>query len=129
MKTFFAVAILSALCASAFASGNLGTEYRAWTEPQRPWATEPGARVDSTYSLPVYYGMPERPYIVLGRVFVFCHESGVDPAQAVRSAVSAARAHHADAIALHKMTDADRYEISLHPDQRIYMVAAAIKWK
>jgi len=43
-------------------------EYQAYQGLQQNWPTAPGAFVEMKAGIPVYYGYPPRPYVVLGQL-------------------------------------------------------------
>jgi hypothetical protein len=44
------------------------TEFIAYSGAQQKWPTAPGAMVRQNLAVPVYYGLPPRPYTVLGEI-------------------------------------------------------------
>ena len=56
------LAVALAGCASA--------EFHEYSGAQQNWPTASGAFVSSKYAVPAYYGLPSRPYIVLGSLDV-----------------------------------------------------------
>jgi len=64
MKTLFAmlVALLLWGCATS--------DFHQYTGAQQNWPTASGAFVSNKYDVPAYYGLPSRPYIVLGSLDV-----------------------------------------------------------
>ncbi len=54
----FAIAFLLSGCASA--------DFKPYVGQQEEWQTAPGTFMDTKYAVPVYYGPPSRPYIILG---------------------------------------------------------------
>jgi hypothetical protein len=56
------------LAAIGLLTGCGTTEYLAYSGSQQNWPTAPGAIVDNKLAVPVYYGLPPRPYRVLGEI-------------------------------------------------------------
>jgi hypothetical protein len=44
------------------------TEFIPYSGAQQKWPTAPGAMVSAKLAVPVYYGLPPRPYRVLGEI-------------------------------------------------------------
>jgi hypothetical protein len=78
------------------------------------------------FSLPVYFGLPDRRYEFIGYVLVyqFAVEPQVTREEAIRSAVAAGRSHQADAIRIMPIPGS-----FVKSSERIAVVyAAVIKW-
>jgi hypothetical protein len=74
-----------------------GCAHPRWTPyvgSQQEWRTSPGSLADLTYPVPVYYGLPPKPYEVLGSVHLWT-ESNID---LVRAGALEAKQHGADAV-------------------------------
>ena len=56
------------LGAAALLWGCETTEFLAYLGVQQNWPTAPGAMVRQNLAVPVYYGLPPRPYTVLGEI-------------------------------------------------------------
>src|SRR5439155_9992982 len=56
------------LGAAALLWGCETTEFLAYSGAQQNWPTAPGAMVRQNLAVPVYYGLPPRPYTVLGEI-------------------------------------------------------------
>jgi len=56
------------LGAAALLWGCETTEFLAYSGVQQNWPTAPGAMVRQNLAVPVYYGLPPRPYTVLGEI-------------------------------------------------------------
>ena len=56
------------LAAIGLLTGCGTTEYLAYSGSQQNWPTAPGAIVNNKLAVPVYYGLPSRPYRVLGEI-------------------------------------------------------------
>ena len=54
------------ICVALVACG--GTQFLAYSGAQQNWPTAVGAIVDTKLAVPVYYGLPPRPYTVLGEI-------------------------------------------------------------
>jgi hypothetical protein len=54
-------------CALLILAGCADHEYQQYQGQQQNWPTAPGAFVEMKDGVPVYYGYPPRPYVVLGR--------------------------------------------------------------
>jgi hypothetical protein len=63
MKRLFLI-----LGAAALLWGCETTEFLAYSGAQQNWPTAAGAMVDTKLAVPVYYGLPPRPYRVLGEI-------------------------------------------------------------
>lgn len=53
---------------AALLAGCETTEFLAYSGAQQNWPTAPGAMVAANLAVPVYYGLPSRPYRVLGEI-------------------------------------------------------------
>ena len=53
-----------------FLSGCATSDFHQYTGAQQNWPTASGAFVGTKYDVPAYYGLPSRPYIVLGSLDV-----------------------------------------------------------
>src|SRR5439155_11251123 len=64
MKALFGILVALLLwgCATA--------DFHQYTGAQQNWPTASGAFVSTKYDVPVYFGLPNRPYIVLGSLDV-----------------------------------------------------------
>lgn len=64
---------ISLVC-SSFAGSDNGpkfgdTKYLAFEGDQPSWPTGENAEVNKEFSVPIYYGLPAKPYKVLGRIY------------------------------------------------------------
>jgi hypothetical protein len=60
---------ISRLVAAAFAAVIAGcamADFTPYSGAQQNWPVSSGAFVDNKYAVPVFYGAPNRPYVVLG---------------------------------------------------------------
>ena len=56
------------VAAVALLTGCATTDFMPYTGAQQKWPTASGALVSTKYAIPVYRGLPDRPYIILGEV-------------------------------------------------------------
>ncbi len=61
-----AIPRLIALAGAAALAGCAMADFTPYVGAQQNWPTASGAFVATQYAVPVYYGLPPRPYIVLG---------------------------------------------------------------
>ena len=54
--------------AAAVLVGCADTDFVPYSGAQQEWPTAPGSFVDKKLAVPVYYGLPPRPYRVLGEI-------------------------------------------------------------
>src|SRR6476660_4798889 len=54
------------LLACALLSGCAVADFTPYSGAQQNWPVGSGAFVDNKYAVPVFYGAPNRPYVVLG---------------------------------------------------------------
>ncbi len=66
MKTFARLAIL---CFAAALAGCATRDFTPYHQIQWKWPTGTGAVASTQYAVPVYSGLPARPYIVLGHMY------------------------------------------------------------
>jgi len=62
------VKTLASFLIAATLAGCANTEFIPYAGAQQTWPTAPGSFVDTKLAVPVYYGLPPRPYRVLGEV-------------------------------------------------------------
>ena len=77
------------------------TEFIAYSGAQQKWPTAPGAMVDGKLAVPVYYGLPPRPYTVLGEIATSQGQTWAWPdvqSEAMEQAAVEAKKRGADAI-------------------------------
>jgi len=76
------------VCTFIVLAGCASHEYMPYMGAQQNWPTAPGAFVQMKSGVPVYYGFPPRPYIVLGRLEEKSHgrwaDAVNDAAQAIK---------------------------------------------
>jgi hypothetical protein len=60
--------LLLLMLSTALLCGCANTEFIAYSGAQQKWPTAPGAMVSAKLAVPVYYGLPPRPYTVLGEI-------------------------------------------------------------
>ncbi len=99
-----------------------GLEWTAHTLPQSPdFPVDPHSRVLSSYAVPVFLGAANKPYDVLGCIYVWEPDgrSKHPQLEAIRAAAALGKAHGADAIAVWNR----------RIDFRWYMAATAVKWR
>ena len=65
MKTFPRFILLSI---AAVLTGCANVDFMPYTGAQQNWPTASGAVISTKYAVPVYRGLPPRPYVVLGEV-------------------------------------------------------------
>ncbi len=66
MNTLRMTVLLLGLAFSCLLVGCATGDFTAYNHIQWNWPTAPGALVRTQYAVPVYCGLPARPYIVLG---------------------------------------------------------------
>lgn len=115
---------LYALCASAALarSHSVGTEYFVYHGPQKTWAFAKNATALTTFSIPVYITIADRPHDVIGLIDPHSQEVDITNPNdaAIRSAAAAARNHGADAVVL---------DLTPGSMGRFRISAVAVKWK
>ena len=137
MKTFSIAAILCVLGVS-FALAQSGTIKNPDPQPSAEFVryhgpqlslTARGAKIDRRFPLPVYFGLPARPYQIIGSVIIHgtTRADPIDEALALRSAVMAAKLHGADAIVMQPLSERARRAM-WGKGPEIFAHAAAIKW-
>ena len=57
---------LVTLSIAALLTGCATGDFTPYSGAQQNWPTAPGAFVKTQYAVPAYYGLPPRPYVVLG---------------------------------------------------------------
>jgi hypothetical protein len=62
LKTLLGCILALALCSCA------STEFMPYSGTQQKWPTAPGAIVSTKLAVPVYHGLPPRPYTMLGEL-------------------------------------------------------------
>jgi hypothetical protein len=78
-------------------------DYMPYTGAQQKWPTASGALVSTKYAVPVYRGLPDRPYIVLGAVASSHGQTWLwtdAQAEAMEAAANEAKKRGGDAIVL-----------------------------
>lgn len=60
--------LVAVILAAAALAGCADTEFIAYSGAQQKWPTAQGSLVDNKLAVPVYYGLPPRPYAVLGEL-------------------------------------------------------------
>jgi len=85
------------ICASGllFLTGCYTTNIMPYAGKQQAWPTADGAFVDTKQSVPVYYGLPSRPYAYIAQVQIIARDAGVD---VTRIAAYTAKTQGADAL-------------------------------
>lgn len=126
MKTFATFAAFCSIClGSAFAqireTPGPSTEFIAYTGAQN-LMMEVNPEFVPGFAVPIYFGRPDRPVIIIGHVIV--HHPPEKPAptrsEVMRAAAVAAKLHGAQAIILLLLPE---------QDPEIFMAAVAIKWR
>ena len=49
-----------------FLGGCASSDFKAYSGAQQNWPTAAGGFVDTNYAVPAYYGLPHRPYTIIG---------------------------------------------------------------
>ena len=90
--------IRGATCAFllSLVGGCATSDYRAYRGEQQEWPTSPGSFAETEYDVLTYYGLPERPYVVLG--YLDATTAPVRRAGVVKYAAARAKALGGDAI-------------------------------
>lgn len=99
MKTFPLLTLLFA----AVLTGCATVDFMPYTGAQQNWPTASGALVSMKYAVPVYRGLPPRPYVILGAVAASHGQTWAwsdAESEAMASAANEAKARGGDAIIL-----------------------------
>lgn len=109
---------------SAFADS---TEWVAFREP-KPRGPDIGQPryVERRFALLVYFGTPDRPYELLGQIYVHESEPAGTREQILRGVVAAARNHGADAVLVAPITEVAQAAMAR---DGVVFYAIAVKWK
>jgi hypothetical protein len=85
------------VCASGLLTGCLSANYHTYVGAQQDWPISRGGFVNTDHAIPVYNGLPERPYRVLG---AFTLPVGQAPVSPDHWAADVGHRHQADAVCL-----------------------------
>ena len=81
---------------SLLLSGCANSSFMAYTGEQQNWPTSPGGFVDTSGAVPAHFGLPHRPYTILG--YLDATTAPVRRAGAVKYAAAKAKEFGGDAI-------------------------------
>jgi hypothetical protein len=98
MKTFPVTLLFAAVL-----TGCATVDFMPYTGAQQNWPTASGALVSTRYAVPVYRGLPPRPYVILGAVAASHGQTWAwsdAESEAMASAANEAKARGGDAIIL-----------------------------
>lgn len=90
-----AITTVVSIVTLAFA-GCTTSHFIPYTGAQSDWPTSPGAMMETIDGIPVYHGLPSKPYSVLGEVEI-AQQTKLAPST-LGKAASEAKAHGADAV-------------------------------
>jgi hypothetical protein len=131
-KILFILSILSGSIGFASAPNTEFIAHRPGAAPiiiGDPWGLQADLK---TYALPVYFGYPIRSYRIIGTVIAHGAsepDEFVPRPEAIRSIVSTAKAHDAEAVIMIRLTESDRLATDADGNPWILAKAIAITWR
>ena len=94
MKTYFYLGVLGT--ALVMLSGCATSKFRPYSGAQQDWPTSPGSFIETNSTIPTYFGLPPKPYEVLG--YLDATTAPIRRSGVVSYAASRAKALGGDAI-------------------------------